>query len=227
MTILGKTMPGLRIALILLLVPTLAAAQVGHPPERSPYRDITMGSSLSPQVVLVRGAGGKLGVMPNNGMLFGTRAEILTNRAVTIGLEFSYGTAERMIVQPDSTFIGPESITMGMFGGNILLNLTGGKTWRGLAPYAGGGAGLSVASGLAADTSGYKYGARFYFTPTVGVRAFITRDVYLRVEARSLFTRMTYPTALVGRVLGGGSPREWVTTGLYTAGIGVPFPRLF
>jgi hypothetical protein len=220
-------MPGLRFVPLLLLVPTLAGAQVGHPPERSPYRDITLGSSLTPQAVLVRGAGGRLGVVPHNGRLFGTRAEILTNRAVSLGLEVSYGTAERMIVQPDSSFSGPEPVTMGMFGGNIVLNLAGGKTWRGLAPYAGGGAGLAVASALAADTSGFRYGARFYFAPTVGVRAFITRDVYLRLEARSLFTRMTYPTALVGRVLGGGSPREWVTTGLYTAGLGVPFPRLF
>lgn len=221
-------MPGLRRTLLLLFaLATPAAAQVGHDPQRSPYRDINLYSALAPQVSLVGGSGGFLGVVPNSGMLYGLRAEILDNRPITLGVEFAYGNLERLIIQLDSTVSGPVSHGFGMFGANILLNLTGGKTWRRLAPYAGGGTGVTFASNPPADTSGYKYGVKFYFAPTVGLRAFVTPDVYLRLEARSLFTSIGYPDSYRARILAGGPGKEWVTTGIYTVSLGFPFPRLF
>jgi hypothetical protein len=221
-------MPGFRRTLLLLFaLATPAAAQVGHDPERSPYRDINLYAALSPQVSLVGGSGGFLGVVPNSGMLYGLRAEILANRAITLGAEFAYGELERLIVQLDSTVSGPVSHGFGMAGANIFLNLTGGKTWRRLAPYVGGGTGVAFASNPAADTSGYKYGVKFYFAPTAGLRAFLTPDVYLRVEARSLFASIGYPDSYRTRILASGPGKEWVTTGIYTVSLGFPFPRLF
>lgn len=221
-------MPGFRLPLLLLLL--LAApvtAQVGHDPARSPYRDINLYSALSPQVSLVGGSGGFLGVVPNSGMLYGLRAEILDNRAITLGAEVAYGNLERLIIQLDSTVSGPVTHGFGLVGANIFLNLTGGKTWRRLAPYVGGGTGVTFASHPPADTSGYKYGVKFFFAPTAGVRAFLTPDVYLRVEARSLFTSISYPDSYRARILAVGPGKEWVTTGVYTVSLGFPFPRLF
>lgn len=221
-------MPGLcRPLLLLSLLAAPAAAQVGHPPARSPYRDINLSASLAPQVSFMGGGGGYLGVVPNSGRLYGLRAEILSNRAVTVGVEFAYGEAERLIIQLDSTVSGPVDHGFGLVGANIFLNLTGGKTWRRLAPYVGGGSGVAFASSPPVDTSGYKYGVRFFFAPTAGVRAFVTPDVYLRVEARSMFASITYPDSYLARVLGGGPRKEWVTTAIYTVSLGLPFPRLF
>ncbi|MFN2315793.1 MAG: hypothetical protein ABR551_06015 [Gemmatimonadales bacterium] len=221
-------MPGFRRPLLLLLLlATPAAAQVGHPPERSPYRDIDLYAALAPQVSLVGGSGGFLGVVPNSGLLYGLRAEILANRPITIGIEFAYGQLERLIIQLDSTVSGPVRHGYGMVGANIFLNLTGGKTWRRLAPYVGGGTGVAFASHPPADTSGYKYGVKFYFAPTAGVRAFVTPDVYLRIEARSQFVSIGYPDSYRARILAGGPGKEWVTTGIYTVSLGFPFPRLF
>lgn len=221
-------MPGFRRSLLLLLLLAApATAQVGHPPERSPYRDIRLYSALSPQVSFVGGSGGYLGIVPNSGRLYGLRAEILDNRPITLGLEVAYGELERLIIQLDSTVSGPVSHGYGLIGGNIFLNLTGGKTWRRLAPYAGGGSGVVFASSPAADTSGYKYGVKFFFAPTAGLRAFVTPDVYLRVEARSLFASVSYPESYRTRILGGGPAKEWVTTAIYTVSIGFPFPRVF
>lgn len=221
-------MPGFsRPLLLLLLFATPATAQVGHAPERSPYSDINLSSALSPQVSFVRGDGGYLGVVPNSGRLYGLRAEILDNRPITLGFEFAYGELERLIIQLDSTVSGPVSHGYGMAGANIFLNLTGGKTWRRLAPYVGGGTGVAFASSPAADTSGYKYGVKFYFAPTAGLRAFLTPDVYLRIEARSMFASISYPDSYRARILGGGPAKEWVTTGIYTVSLGFPFPRLF
>lgn len=223
-------MPGLhRPLLCLLALATPAAAQVGHDPQRSPYRDIGINGTIAPQVTFMAGDGGRLGIVPNSGRLYGARAEILGNRTVTLGFEFAYGSAERLIVDPDEdgTVRGPEDVNVGLLSGNIFLNLTGGKTWRRLAPYVGGGGGITFASGIASDTSGYKYGVRFQFSPTAGVRLFLASNVYLRAEARSLFTSITYPSRYATTVLEGESLKEWVTTGLYTVSLGLPFPRLF
>ncbi len=229
---------------LLLLTPSLALAQVGHDPRSSPYRDLTRGAWLVPQAVFFQGAGGQLGIAPHGGRLFGARAEIGGNRAISFGLEFATGTAERLIVDADapvaSRVTGPVDQKLTLAGINLMLNLTGGKTWRGIAPYAGGAAGVNFAARTPADTSGFNYGRRFYFAPTVGVRVFLTRDIQLRAEARTQFVQLQYPESYrqepasdpgtggtSNAVLPNGRLKEWTTTGLYTLSVGVPFPWPF
>lgn len=239
-------MPGMRPTLValLLLAPALASAQVGHDPRLSPYRDLTRGGWLVPEAVFFGGSGGQLGIAPHGGQLFGIRAEIGGNRAVSFGLEFAAGTLERLIVDADDPVAtrvkGPVDQRVNLLGVNLMLNLTGGKTWRGFAPYLGGGAGINFAASTAADTSGFNYGRKFYFAPTVGVRVFLTRNIHLRAEARTQFVQLKYPESYreepandpgtntdPNAVLANGRLKEWTTTGLYTLSIGIPFPWPF
>lgn len=239
-------MPGSRLAFVLLLtaVATPVVAQVGHPPHRSPYRDIVAGMSLVPQVGFFRGNGGQLGIAPHAGMLSGARADLISSRTITLGFEVASGTLERLIVDADDPVTervtGPVDQRLSMIGMNLLLNLTGSKSWRGIAPYLGAGAGFAFAPKVAADTSGFNYGTKFYFAPTVGVRLFLGPRVFLRAEARSFFAQVKYPTSYFDEpaqdpgtggnsnaVLAGGRLKEWTTSGLYTFGIGIPFPWPF
>ena len=239
-------MPGSRavFALLLLALVPPAAAQVGHAPHRSPYRDILAGVSLVPQIGFFRGAGGQIGIAPNSGLLVGARIDLLSGRTMTLGLEGAGGTLERLIVDADdpvaTRVAGPVDQRLTMVGLNLMLNLTGSKTWRGLAPYLGSGAGFSIAPRVAADTSGFNYGTKFYFAPTAGVRLFLGRSVFLRAEARSVFVQLKYPASYLDEpsrdpgtggnsnaVLAGGRLKEWTTNGLYTIGLGIPFPWPF
>src|SRR5687767_14262521 len=70
----------------LLLIPTLAAAQVGHQPGKSPYRDIRPGHTLTPLVGLFRGGGGRFGIGPHDGTVFGARYDIRTSSALQLGV---------------------------------------------------------------------------------------------------------------------------------------------
>lgn len=229
---------------LLLAVPATGTAQVGHAPASSPYRDLTQGRFLAPQVAFFQGGGGQLGIAPHSGTMLGFRAELLGNRVVTLGLEVSSGSLERLIVDADdpvdARVSGPVDQRLTTLGVNFLLNLTGTKSWRGIAPYAGSGAGLATAPRVAADTSGWNFGTRFYFAPTLGVRVFLGRSVYLRAEARSFFTQLKYPTSYRDEpaddpgsgddshaVLAGRSLKEWTSSGVYTIGIGMPFPWPF
>lgn len=236
-------MPGLRSTLLaaLLIVPAHLDAQVGHDPRTSPYRDIKHGSMLVPQAAFVRGGGGVLGIVPNSGVLYGARAEIGGAGPLLFGVEFATGTLERLIVDADAPVAtrvtGPVDQGFSMAGINLKLNLTGGKTWRGLAPYVGGGAGLAWAGKVPADTSGWDYSRRIYLAPTIGVRVFLRENLYLRLEARSLFAKVTYPEAYreepardpgtdesPNAVLAGQRVKQWVAGGVYTVGLGFPFP---
>jgi hypothetical protein len=236
-------MLGLRAIFVatLSLAPLAAEAQVGHDPRSSPYRDLRHSSLLVPQAILFQGGGGSLGIVPNSGMLFGARAVIGGRGPLSLGGEFSTGTLERLIVDADDSVAtrvkGPVDQRVTMVGLTLQLNLTGGKTWHGLAPYIGGSSGIAFAGDVPADTSGWDYNRKIYIAPMVGVRLFVTRDIFIRAEARSLFAKVRYPesyreepakqpgtNANPNAVLAGQRVQQWVGSGLYTFGIGIPFP---
>jgi hypothetical protein len=83
-----------------------------------------------------------------------------------------------------------------MIEATLQLNLTGKKTWHRLAPFLGASLGWTHSTGLpasVADSSGFKFGNKFYLVPGVGVRAFVTQSLFLRLEARQIFWKLSYP----------------------------------
>ena len=163
-------------ALLLALValaPGAAAAQVGHPPGRSPYRDIPKGHTVTGFGALFGGTGGRFGIAPHDGTLFGLRYDIRTGSTIQFGLSLARGTMERLIVDPfvvlENRVRGPVDQTVSFAEINLQFNLTGGKTWHRLAPFVGVGAGLTFPSGTAADTSGFELGRKIYFAPHAGI----------------------------------------------------------
>lgn len=230
----------LLVALLVLPLAT-AGAQVGHDPSSSPYRDLKHGSLLVPQASFFRGGGGNLGIVPNSGTLYGFRAEIGARGPLLFGMEFGAGTLQRLIVDADAPVAtrvtGPVDQSFATLGINLLLNLTGGKTWHGLAPYLGGATGLDLAGKVPADTSGWNYGKRIYLAPTIGFRLHLGENLFIRAEARSHFVKVTYPESYreepaldpgtnenPNAVLAGQRVKQWVATGVYTLGVGFPFP---
>ena len=59
--------------LALLLAPPAATAQVGHPPDRSPYRTIRYGQYVGASASYFNGVGGRIGVAPHKGAMAGLR----------------------------------------------------------------------------------------------------------------------------------------------------------
>ena len=71
---------------IAMLCPALASAQVGHPPGRSPYRDIPKGHTLTGFAGLFGGSGGRFGIAPHDGTVFGLRYDIRTASPIHIAI---------------------------------------------------------------------------------------------------------------------------------------------
>lgn len=216
-----------------------AQAQVGHDPARSPYRDMRYGQFVSVTVGRVFGDGGKIGFGPHHGQVAILRHDFLADRPLSISLGAGYAKVDRNFALAETQanrLRGPAEHDVWFGEGNVQLNLTGGKTWRGLAPYLGLGVGLAVAERIPGDSSGYKFGTKFYLAPAAGVRVFLSRRLFLRMEARTNFWSLTYPAGLRNDPDGQFGPeqpiltgegKEWVPTPILHAGFGFAFRRPF
>lgn len=183
---------------LLAFLPSLAAAQVGHRPSASPYRDIAKGHTVSALGGWFGGGGGRFKIGPHAGTVFGGRYDIRSAKTIGLGLGVSHGSLDRFIVDPfvevANRVSGPVSQSVTLTELDIQLNLTGGKTWHRIAPYINIGGGLAFAGGTPADSSRYRFGTKFFFVPAIGTRVFVTDRIHLRAEARTAFWKLKYPT---------------------------------
>jgi hypothetical protein len=228
------------LGMTLLFLPTVALAQVGHRPEASPYRDIRKGHTFTVTGGYVAGSGGQFNLGPHKAPVFGARYDIRTGGTLQLGLAFARGDLDRFIVDPFVSLAnrrsGPvkQSVTFAEL--DLQLNLTGGKSWNRIAPFVGAGGGLALAGDTPADTSGYDFGRKFYFTPSAGVRVFLSDRLHVRGEARAIFWKLNYPTTFQqepveepgtpdnpNAVIPGDKRTEWTTTPWFQLGVGYSF----
>jgi hypothetical protein len=226
-------------ALFVLAVP--AAAQVGHQPESSPYRDIRKGHTVTATFGQFGGSGGRFGIAPHDGQIYGFRYDLRTASTIQIGLGFARGDLDRLIVDPFVELVnrvsGPVKQTVTFAELNLQFNLTGGKTWHRLAPFVGSAVGFTFPSGTPADTSRFELGHKIYLAPNVGFRFFITDRIHLRGEARAVFWKLKYPSTFTDEpalepgnppqssnaVITDGNTSEWVTSSWLQVGLGYSF----
>jgi hypothetical protein len=175
------------------------SAQVGTPPQSSPYRDIRKGHTFTVIGGYFGGDGGTLGIGPHNGPLYGGRYDIRTGGTIQLGLGVIYGDLERFIVNPyvpeAERKTGPVKQSVTFAEVSLQFNLTGGKSWHRLAPFVGASGGLAFSSSTPADTSGFDFGNKFFFAPVVGTRIFLSNRLHLRGEAKPTFWKLTFPVA--------------------------------
>jgi hypothetical protein len=229
------------LALTLLLGASPVFAQVGHPPQSSPYRDIPKGHAVTATFGQFGGSGGRFGIGPHDGKVYGLRYDLRTGSTLQLGLGFARGTLQRLIVNPfvelANRVSGPVDQTVTFAEANLQFNLTGGKSWHRLAPFIGSGVGLTFPSGTPADTSGFELGKKVYLAPFAGVRIFVTDRLSLRGEARVVFYKLKYPSTFQDEpvlepgnppdnsnaVITDGNTSEWTTSSWLLVGLSYSF----
>lgn len=174
------------------------AAQVGVPPSASPYGEIRPGTMFEGFGGTLMGAGGPLHAGPRDGPVMGLRALLRANATVSLGFSAWGALTKRTVIDPTARVAEREvsEVDHQLFGAEALFqfNLTGGKTWHGIAPYIAMGIGMAKAT-TTNDEFGYEFGTKFYFAPSVGTRIFLGERMYLRAEAKGYTWKLKYPSS--------------------------------
>ena len=187
--------------LLLALVPAGAglSAQVGYPPEKSPYRDILTGQGFSLYGGYIGGTRGVVGVGPAGGPIGGLRYETSVGGPTDMVIGAGYGVLQRYVIDPNADTLTRRTglVNQPMITADVGLNvlLTGRKTWHRLAPYIGATIGLAFGGNVAQDSSGFDFNAKFLVGPQLGIRWSTFDKVAIRFEGRDLFWQLKYPSS--------------------------------
>ncbi len=180
-----------------LSVAQTASGQVGHDPARSPYRDVLAKQTVSFYGGYLTGGRGDADVGPSDGPLFGARWDVRVGAPTRLFLAFSTGTLERNLVRPneptETRYFDTATQSITLIEGGFNLVLTGRKSWRGFAPFAGVGLGVAVGSSVPQDSSGFAFKTKFQIGPALGIRWFLGQKIQFRAEVRDIIWRLTYP----------------------------------
>jgi len=192
--------PTSLVFLLALGAATPLSAQVGYPPDASPYREITSTMSLSALGGYIGGSGGTLGVGPHDGPVYGGRFGVTVSGPLAFGFAVQYGDLQGRLVRRNPldnklvlSGLVPEPIWLTEF--TTQYTLTGGKTWHHLAPYVGGGLGYAWKASTSSGADAFTFGGRFYFVPFAGTRVYLNNRVAIRAEIRWAFWRLAYPAS--------------------------------
>ena len=191
------------LALTLGAAPLLAQAQVGHPPDKSPYRDIDRHSDIYLLTGYWSSARDYAGVGPHSGPLLGVRYDLLlantplffVARATHVFTDRTLlnpflPTAERTTSFPSNPV--PASINIADIG--LGAQLTGQKTFHGFIPVINIGAGAVSDLGGSGGPGHYHLGTQPAATWGGGLRWVPGGRLTLRADASVYLYPHRYPS---------------------------------
>jgi len=192
------------LGMLLSNIPTFQlSAQVGHDPGSSPYHDILLHSGPVFFVGHLGADRGAVGAGTSNALTFGARYEIPAGRSLHFQFTGALLHGDRFIIDPkaDSSSparrTGPFKSDLALVEIGMQLRLSGGKTWRGFAPYVGTGLGLMFDVNSPGDTtgSGYRFGTKLTLALASGVRWYPAPRVLVNADVRAHMWRLKYPVS--------------------------------
>ena len=177
----------------------VCAAQAGHEPGQSPYRDIRRGGVVVFGVGYLGGSRGRAGVGMADGISWNVRYDASLGGPVSTSLGLAYAQTTRYLVDPTKDAAtrtqGPVDTDVILADVGLRLVLTGRKTWHGFAPYLGGGLGLALGGATPTDPAGYKFRTKITLNPQAGVRWYPTPRLSVRADFQTVYWKLAYPLA--------------------------------
>ncbi|MBM3907558.1 MAG: outer membrane beta-barrel protein [Gemmatimonadetes bacterium] len=208
---------------------TPVAAQVGHAPDQSPYRDLPWKQSLTLFGGSLQTGSDPADVGPQSSWLAGVRYDLRIGGPVSLVGRLASGPTSRRVINPAaapaSRFLGEKSSQLMTADLGIAMNLTGQKSWRRLVPVVSGGVGVATDFKGTPDDGGYRFGTRFMFTYGLGVRYHTEGRWEPRLDLTSFLWQLQYPPAYRATPAGGTDPvvssrkAPWIGNRLWSLGL--------
>jgi hypothetical protein len=225
------------IAGLLTLAAAPAAAQVGHLPSESPYRDVPFKQEFTLYGGSYQGAIGEAGVGPTGGPVIGVRYSIRLGGPIEATAHLARVATSRMVKDPakigDERLVGEQSFGLYLADVGFALNLTGQKSYHGFVPVVGAGLGVVSGSG-STDVGGFKVGTPFALNFRAALRYIPKGNISARLELSDNMFQLSYPSAYFrSPPIGEGGPilprsvgnSQWTHHRVLTLGISYMFSR--
>ena len=222
-------------ALALAFVATAARAQVGHLPENSPYRDLESSQELSFFGGRYSTGQDPIGVAPRGGPMYGARYEIHVGGPAFLMARVAHVNSERFPIDPTKSGaaaqLGRKNVSLNLFDLNLVLNLTGQKSFHKIVPVINLGAGIATC-GCTVDPDPYTFGTPFAFSFGGGLRYVPGGRFQLRADWGNYLYQLKYPAAYyltptIGTAAAGSGPARsfWKNNRALTLGASLLFFR--
>jgi hypothetical protein len=181
---------------VALIAALPAAAQVGHDPASSPYRDLEHKQELTWLVGYVRARHDPAGIAPQSGLTTGVRYELNLVGPLALSADVTRTFSERNVIDPAlpraTRELGTEDAAVWAADVALALDLTGRKSWHHLVPQLRGGLG-AMSSGAKDESSGYSFGTPFAFTFGGGLKFVPGGRMQLRMDVTDRVFKLSYP----------------------------------
>ena len=175
------------------------SAQVGHDPATSPFRDVNTRQALTFYGGRFFGNESEAGVGAKPGPMIAARFQTRLSGPLDLWFSFAGVNSQRLVINPDSPLTsrttGPINYDLVIADMALGFNLTGMKTWHGLAPYISIGFGIEVPTQERTDPGGYQAHQNFTFIPSIGTRLELSRSITATFELRDYLLRYEWPYA--------------------------------
>lgn len=189
-----------------LVVATGASAQVGHLPQNSPYVDLENSQELTVFGGHFNAGKDALGAAPQPGSMLGLRYEIHVGGPAALMVRWAHVNTERNTFDPTKTAasaaLGRKNVALNLFDLNLVLNLTGQKSFHRIVPVVNVGAGIA-SCGCTVKPDPYTFGTPFAFSFGGGLRYVPGGRFQLRADWNDYLYQLKYPTAYFVNPLNG------------------------
>ncbi|HET9426643.1 MAG TPA: hypothetical protein VFO55_14870 [Gemmatimonadaceae bacterium] len=187
------------IAAGLALATATAGAQVGYPPASSPFLDVEQRHAVTGFFGYFSAKRDPAAVAPKGGPMGGLQYEWRASGPLHLGMSFMTVASERTTLDPSKPIaervVGTEKQPLFAADGFLAVSLTGERSWHHLMPVVGAGLGL-ITDTKNADVGGFRFGTRFAFPWSVGVRWIPGGgSLQLRADVKDWMYTIKYPQA--------------------------------
>ena len=232
------------VVIIALLFGTALEAQVGYPPQRSPYRDLaeTMEATMYSGYFVARIDPAR--VAPRSGAMVGALYSWRMGGPANLTADLARVGSERRVLDPER--LGtcptetPECKSLGMYRWplymadvGLALSLTGARSWLNLVPQLRTGIGLVTDFHTKPDVGDFAFGTRFAFSWGAGIRwAPRGNRLHVRADLLNRLYSLRYPTTYYEEADDGSTIFDqrqnrtaWLNNPSFTFGLSYTFSR--
>lgn len=203
-------MKGLLAGLLFVTTAAPLAAQVGFPPERSPYRDLEYTREWTFFTGYYDSRRDPENIAPKDGPLAGVRYDMRLAGPTYLSGRMAMAFLPRNVLDPTkpiaTRYVDEQTVPLLLSDIGLGVNLTGFRSWRHLVPFVGTGLGFASDVTGRRDVGDYRFGMQFAMNFGGGVK-WTSNRFQARLEWSNYLYQIKYPASYFIRTGADDPPR--------------------